>query len=120
MKQTHLEALVQKLFLRLLLPLLLFAVWLTLSTTGAISWLGGTWFFGVIALWCERKSPPSCLGKETPHKSWDIPGYGIIINVFLHFAKELGCKLHCNGNILNIKPVIGHLDFIGVNQVLQE
>ncbi len=58
MNQAHLEALVQKLFFRLLMPLLLFAVWLTLSTASAISWLGGTWFFGVIALWCKSKSAP--------------------------------------------------------------
>jgi hypothetical protein len=64
--------------------------------------------------------PPRCLGKETPCKSWDIPGDGIIINLFLHFAEELGCKLYCNGDILNIKLVIGCLNFIGVNQVLQE
>jgi hypothetical protein len=68
-----------------------------------------------------RVNPPSsCLGKETPRESWDTPGDGIIINMFLHFAEELGHELHCNGDILNIKLVIGHLNFIGVNQVLQE
>ncbi len=115
MEQAHLEALVQKLFLGLLLPLLLFAVWLMLSSAGAISWLGSTWFFCIVALRCKGKSPPRCLGKETRHEGWDILGDGIVINVFLHFAEELGRKLHRNGDILYVKLVISHLDFIDRN-----
>jgi hypothetical protein len=74
----------------LLLPtLLLFAIWLALSTAGAIGWLGGTLFFGVVAFGSRINSPPHCLDKETPCKGWDILGNGVIINVFLHFSKEL-------------------------------
>jgi hypothetical protein len=89
MEQAHLEALVQKLFLGLLLPLLLFAVWLTLSTTGAINWLGGTWFFGVLALWCESKSPPAALKKKLLAKAGTSLGMELSSTCSCIFLKNL-------------------------------
>ncbi len=120
MEQTHLEALVQKLFLGLLLPLLFFACGLRFPPpVPSAGWA----VLGVLALLpfgARVNPPPCCLKEETPCKSWDILGDGIIIDVFLHFAEELGRKLHHKGDILYVKLVIGHLNFIGVNQVLQK
>ena len=58
MKEAHLKALIRELFSRLFLPLLLFAVWLTLPFTVTTCLLNGGCFFCFVTCWCKTNPPP--------------------------------------------------------------
>jgi len=96
MEKSHLQTLVGGVsFLLLAFSLLLgFADAFTLSPAVRIGWLvdGRLGSFG--SRWCGNESPPAGLDKKTLGERWNVFGNGVIVDMLLHFSKELRCQFH--------------------------